>query len=83
MEMPCYDFLMNSAERTEAIASTLIWLGGLALFVWSWQASGSFMAALIITIVGGIFLLLLVGPLIVVVVCLLGLAADLIWPPRT
>lgn len=80
--MPCYYSPMNSDERPEAIAATLVWLGGLVLFVWSWQASGSFMAALIITIVGGTFLLLLVGPLIAVVACLLNLAADLIWPSR-
>ena len=38
---------MNSEDRAEAIATALIWLIGLALFAWSWQAGGSFQARLI------------------------------------
>ena len=74
---------MNSEDRAEAIATTLIWLIGLALFAWSWQASGSFIAALIVTAVGGFFLVLLVGPLVAAAAFLLSLATDLIWPPRS
>ena len=74
---------MNSEDRAEAIATALIWLIGLALFAWSWQVSGSFIAALIVTAVGGFFLVLLAGPLVAVAAFLLSLAADLIWPPRS
>ena len=44
---------MDKEDRAEAIATALIWLIGLALFAWSWQVSGSFIAALIVTAVGG------------------------------
>jgi len=74
---------MNAKERPEAIAAALIWLGGLALFAWSWLVSGSFIAALVLTAVGGFFLVLLVGPLVAVAALILGLVADLIWPPRS
>ena len=74
---------MNSEDRAEAIATALIWLIGLALFAWSWQASGSFIAALIVTAVGGFFLVLLTGPLVAVAAFLLSLAAGFIWPPRS
>lgn len=74
---------MNSEDRAEAIATALIGLIGLALFAWSWQVSGSFIAALIVTAVGGFFLVLLAGPLVAVAAFLLSLAADLIWPPRS
>ena len=50
---------MNSEDRAEAIATTLILLIGLALFAWSWQTSDSFIAALITTVVGGFFLAML------------------------
>lgn len=71
---------MNSEDRAEAIATTLIWLIGLALFAWSWQTSDSLVAALITTVVGGFFLILLAGPLVAATAFLLSLAADLIWP---
>lgn len=74
---------MEIDNRAEAIAAALIWLIGLALFVWSWQVSGSFIAALITTLVGGFFLALLAGPLVAAAAFVLGLAADLIWPPRS
>ena len=74
---------MNSEDRAEAIATALIGLIGLALFAWSWQVSGSFIAALIVTAVGGFFLVLLAGPLVAVAAFLLNLAAGLIWPPRS
>ena len=74
---------MNSEDRAEAIATALIGLIGLALFAWSWQASGSFIAALIVTAIGGFFLVLLAGPLVAVAAFLLNLAAGLIWPPRS
>ena len=74
---------MNSEDRAEAIATALIWLIGLAMFAWSWQVSGSFIAALIVTAVGGFFLVLLAGPLVAVAAFLLNLAAGLIWPPRS
>ena len=74
---------MDKEDRAEAIATTLILLIGLALFAWSWQASGSFIAALIVTAVGGFFLVLLAGPLVAVAAFLLSLAAGLIWPPRS
>ena len=74
---------MNTADRAEAIASALIWLVGLALFAWGWQTSGSFVAALIVTAIGGFFLVLLVGPLVAAAAFLLSLATDLIWPPRS
>lgn len=74
---------MNAEDRAEAIATALIGLIGLALFAWCWQASGSFVAALIVTVVSGFFLVLLVGPLVAVAAFLLGLAADLIWPLRS
>lgn len=74
---------MNSEDRAEAIATALIGLIGLALFAWSWQVSGSFIAALIVTAIGGFFLALLAGPLAAVAAFLLSLAADLIWPPRS
>ena len=74
---------MNSEDRAEAIATTLILLIGLALFAWSWLGSGSFIAALIVTAVGGFFLVLLAGPLVAVAAFLLNLAAGLIWPPRS
>ena len=74
---------MNKEDRAEAIATALIGLIGLALFAWSWQVSGSFIAALIVTAVGGFFLVLLAGPLVAVAAFLLSLAADLIWPPRS
>lgn len=74
---------MDKEDRAEAIATALIWLIGLALFAWSWQVSGSFIAALIVTAVGGFFLVLLAGPLVAVAAFLLNLAADLIWPPRS
>ncbi len=74
---------MNSEDRAEAIATALIGLIGLALFAWSWQAGGSFIAALIVTAVGGFFLVLLAGPLVAVAAFLLNLAAGLIWPPRS
>ncbi|TCW31409.1 hypothetical protein [Gulbenkiania mobilis] len=74
---------MDKEDRAEAIATALIWLIGLALFAWSWQVSGSFIAALIVTAVGGFFLVLLAGPLVAVAAFLLSLAADLIWPPRS
>ena len=66
---------MNSEDRAEAIATTLILLIGLALFAWSWQTSDSFIAALITTVVGGFFLALLAGPLGAVV------ALPLVLPP--
>ena len=71
---------MNSEDRAEAIATTLILLIGLALFAWSWQTSDSFIAALITTVVGGFFLALLAVPLAAATAFLLSLAADLIWP---
>ena len=74
---------MDKEDRAEAIATTLIWLIGLALFAWSWQASDSFVAALVITAIGGFFLALLAGPLVAVAAFLLSLLADLIWPPRS
>ena len=74
---------MDKEDRAEAIATALIWLIGLALFAWSWQVSGSFIAALIVTAVGGFFLVLLAGPLVAVAAFLLNLAAGLIWPPRS
>lgn len=74
---------MNTTDRAEAIATALIWLIGLALFAWSWQTSGSFVAALIVTAIGGFFLVLLAGPLVAVAAFLISLAADLIWPPRS
>ncbi len=67
-------------DRAETIAKALLWLGGVLLFAWSWQVGGSFIAALIATVVGGFFLLLLAGPLIAVVALILGLVADFIWP---
>ena len=71
---------MNSEDRAEAIATALIGLIGLALFAWSWQTGDSFIAALITTVVGGFFLILLAGPLVAATAFLLSLAADLIWP---
>ena len=66
---------MDKEDRAEAIAT--------ALFAWSWQVSGSFIAALIVTAVGGFFQVLLAGPLVAVAAFLLNLAAGLIWPPRS
>lgn len=74
---------MNKEERAETIATALVWLGGLVLFAWSWQVSNSFAAALVITFIGGFFLLLFTGPLIAVAAFLLSLAANLIWPLRS
>lgn len=71
---------MNQEDRAEAIATALIWLGGLALFAWSWRTSGSFLAALIATAVGGFFLILLAGPLLAAAAFILSLLADLIRP---
>ena len=73
---------MNSEDRAEAIATTLIWLIGLALFAWCWQTSDSFVAALISTLVGGFFLVLLVGPLVAVVAFVLSLANRAQVPAR-
>ena len=55
---------MNTEDLAETIAISLVCLLGLALFVWSLAASGSFVAALVITVAGGFFGLLLVGPLV-------------------
>lgn len=74
---------MDNEERAQIIATTLVWLIGLALFAWSWQVSGSFVVALIATAVGGFFLTLLIGPLVAVVAFALSLLVDLIWPPRS
>jgi|GEM_PF-6980250 len=74
---------MNNKGRPEVVATALIWLIGLALFVWSWQVGGSFLAAMIVTIVGGLFLAILIGPLVAVAAFVLGLAADLIWSHRS
>ncbi|MCX8017072.1 MAG: hypothetical protein N2690_04105 [Rhodocyclaceae bacterium] len=61
---------------------TLLWLGGIALVAWSWHVSGSFLAALLATVVGGFFLIVLAGPLVAAAAFVLSLAADLIWPRR-
>lgn len=74
---------MTAEDRAEAIATALIWLIGLALFAWCWQTSDNFLAALISTLVGGFFLVLLVGPLVAVVAFVLSLAANFIWPLRS
>lgn len=71
---------MNSEDRAEAIATTLIWLIGLALFAWSWQTSDSLVAALITTVVGGFFLILLAGPLVAAAAFVLSLLTNLIRP---
>ena len=71
---------MNSEDRAEAIATTLIWLIGLALFAWSWQTSDSLVAALITAVVGGFFLILLAGPLVAAAAFVLSLLTNLIWP---
>lgn len=63
---------MNTADRAETIAVSLVWLGGIVLLAWSWQVSGSLIAAMIITIVGGFFLLLLIGPVIAAVAFIVG-----------
>ena len=55
---------MNTEDLAETIAVCLVCLLGLALFVWSWAANGSFVAALVITVAGGFFGLLLIGPLV-------------------
>ncbi|PKO92039.1 MAG: hypothetical protein CVU16_07225 [Betaproteobacteria bacterium HGW-Betaproteobacteria-10] len=74
---------MNTEDRAEAIATALIWLIGLALFTWSWQQGGSLLAALIVTAIGGFFLVLLIGPIVAIAAFLLSLVADLIWPQRS
>ena len=51
-----------STDRAELIAKALVTLGGALLFAWSWQVGDSFIAALVITAVGGLFFLLLAGP---------------------
>ena len=71
---------MNSEDRAEAIATALIGLIGLALFAWSWQTSDSLVAALITTVVGGFFLILLAGPLVAAPAFVLSLLTNLIWP---
>lgn len=73
---------MNTEDRAETIAAALIWLIGLALFVWSWQTSDSFIAALVITAVGGFFLVLFLGPLIAVAALVITAVAHIIAPPR-
>lgn len=71
---------MNTEDRAETIAAALIWLIWLALFVWSWQVSGSIVTAVIATVVGGFFLILLTGPLVAAAAFLLSLLADLMRP---
>lgn len=61
-----------SPHRAETIAILLAWIMGVALFAWSWSVSGSFLAAVIVTLVGGFFAVMLVGPFIAV----LALALD-------
>ncbi|MEW5885475.1 MAG: hypothetical protein AB1735_02065 [Pseudomonadota bacterium] len=73
---------MTSQQRAEAIAKGLVWLFALSLFVWLWVEGGSFLAALLMTFVSVMVLLLLLGPLLAVLALLLGWLADLIWPPR-
>ena len=58
-------------DRAETIAKAMLWLGGVLLFAWSWQVSGSFVAALIIVAVGGFFVLLLAGPAVALVALLI------------
>ncbi len=69
---------MNTDDLGETIAITLISLLGLALFVWSWATSGAFIAALIMTAVGGFFGVLLLGPVVAGVAFLVATLVTLI-----
>lgn len=73
---------MKSIDRAETIAIALVWTGGLVLFAWSWQASGSFLAGLFAAAIGGFFLLLAIGPLIALAALIIAAASRLILPPR-
>ena len=74
---------MNTEDRAETIAMFLVGLIGLALFAWSWSIGGSFIAALIVTIVAGFFLALLLGPIVAAAAFVLSLIADLIQQGRS
>ena len=64
------------SDRAETIAIALLWLAGLLLFAWSWQESGSLVAALIVTLVGGFLVVLFAGPLVAIAAFLI----DVILP---
>lgn len=70
---------MDNDEIVEGLLSLSLFLGGMMLFVWSWYATGSFLAALIVTTVGGFVLLLFLGPVIAFIFLLLAVVLDIIW----
>lgn len=65
-------------DRAERIAILILCIMGLALFVWSWSASGSFLAAVVITLVGSFFAVLFAGPMIALIAFALDLLLSLV-----
>ncbi len=70
-------------QRAEFLAMAAVCGGGLWLLVWSWQTTGSLIVALIVTVMGGLFLLAFLGPIVAVLAFATFLVIDFIrWSVR-
>lgn len=69
---------MYMSDDSEKIAVALVWLGGILLFATSWQVSGSFIAACLVTVIGGPLLLFFAAPFIIFTVFLLEILGLLL-----
>ncbi|WP_415034054.1 hypothetical protein [Azonexus sp.] len=66
------------SDDSEKIAVALVWLGGILLFAKSWQISDSFIAACLLTVIGGPFLLFFAAPFIIFSALLLEIIGPLL-----